>query len=150
MKSLLLALVLALPATAQVVCPTATPPPPCVTATPTPATGTPTPTPTPTFTPTPAPAVGYCVPTGPAVTFEPLPPGAPRPQTLSSGFSSSLYLFGNRLMMSEAFGYSILDLSNPTNPTALIYHDTRYPLGGAHSLAGRGFGYGGDGQSDVA
>jgi hypothetical protein len=45
-------------------------------------------------------------------------------------YSSSLALYENagvpRMMMMESFGYSILDLSNPANPTALQYDDMRW------------------------
>ncbi len=36
--------------------------------------------------------------------------------------------------MQESFGYSVLDLTTPTNPTALTYHDIRFPLGGPNSV----------------
>ena len=40
----------------------------------------------------------------------------------------------HRLLMQESYGYSVLDLSNPVAPTALLYHDIRYPLGGTNSV----------------
>jgi len=46
--------------------------------------------------------------------------------------------------MQESYGYSVLDLSTPTNPTALYYRDNRFPTGGSDSVT-----VGGDGQSDV-
>ena len=65
-----------------------------------------------------------------SVSFEPNPPGVPRPIThLSSGFNNSLDLYRSgvggprRLLMQESYGYSVLDLSNPANPTALFYRD---------------------------
>lgn len=94
-----------------------------------------------------------CTPSGSPVAFEPNPPAVPgvsRPITLSSGFNNSLALYrpgGSgqpRLLMQESFGYSVLDLSTPTNPTALYYRDNRLPVGGPDSVT-----TGGDGQSDV-
>lgn len=79
------------------------------------------------------------------VSFEPNPPGAARPITLSSGFNNSVALYrrgtGRRLLMQESYGYSILDLGNPANPVALLYADNRF--GTNHITTG------GDGQSDV-
>ncbi len=64
------------------------------------------------------------------VQFEPRPPGATRPGSLSTGFSTALALYQTqagapRMMMYEAFGYSVLDLSNPGSPTAIKYDDFR-------------------------
>ncbi len=65
------------------------------------------------------------------VVFEPSPPGATRPGTLSSGFSTSLALYRNaagspRLLMFEAWGYSTLDIAtSPGSPSALKYDDLR-------------------------
>lgn len=171
--ALILTAVLALPVLAQtptptpscVICctPTPTPTPGDTPAwTPTPSAPTPTATPSPTTTPsspttpTPVPSAGACSLSSAPVPFEPNPPGAPRPSTLSGGFSSFLKLYqapgqNRRILLQESFGYSLLDLANPMNPVALYYHDTRFPLGGGNSLAGRPDvgGYGGDGQSDV-
>ncbi len=89
---------------------------------------------------------GQCALSGSPVSFEPNPPGAVRPGTLSSGFSNGLVLYQPggggpyRLLMQESFGYSVLDLTTPTNPTALIYHDIRYPLGGPNSVRQAGDG----------
>jgi len=96
--------------------------------------------------------VGQCTlqPQGP-VSFEPNPPGATRPILLTGGFKFSLALFQNggsgpeRLLVEEAFGYSVLDLTTPTKPNALFYHDFRFPLGGPNSVH-----LGGDGQSIVS
>ena len=94
------------------------------------------------------------LPGGPSslVSFEPNPPGVPRSSAphLSAGFSSNVALYRGggsgpyRLLMQESFGYSVLDLSNPVNPTALAYHDVRYPIGGPNSIRQAG-----DGQSFV-
>ena len=65
------------------------------------------------------------------VSFEPNPPGAARLGSLSSGFSNSLALYRNaaglpRILMSEAWGYSTLDIAtNPASPSALKYDDLR-------------------------
>jgi hypothetical protein len=91
-----------------------------------------------------------CSLSGSPVSFEPRPPGATRIGTLSSGFSNSLAVYQNgsagpyRILMSESFGYSVLDLTNPVNPTALVYHDVRLPVGGLNSVTHHG-----DGQSDI-
>ena len=92
-----------------------------------------------------APANAQCtlVPGQQPLQFEPNPPGVSRPGSLSAGFSYGLDLYrvgsNNRLIMTEVWGYSILDLSNPGNPTATAYHDMRpqVPVNG-------------DGQSYVA
>ncbi|MCM3874989.1 MAG: PKD domain-containing protein [Thermoanaerobaculia bacterium] len=95
-------------------------------------------------------AEAQCALSGSPVSFEPRPPGVSRPITLSSGFSSNLALYKNggsgpfRLLMQESYGYSVLDLTNPVNPTALFYHDVRFPLGGPNSV-----NHGGDGQNNI-
>ncbi|MFI5120579.1 MAG: hypothetical protein ACHQM4_09210, partial [Thermoanaerobaculia bacterium] len=85
-----------------------------------------------------------CTLTATPKSFEPNPPGAQRPIWLSSGFNNGLELYqyggSNRLLMMESFGYSILDLSNPVNPTALYYHDVRNPVSGANSIPQHGDG----------
>jgi hypothetical protein len=63
--------------------------------------------------------------------FEPNPPGVIRVWSMEGSYSTSLALYqnsagSNRMMMSESFGYSILDLSNPGNPIALLYDDFRF------------------------
>ncbi len=65
------------------------------------------------------------------VAFEPNPPGVIRVWSMEGSYSTSLALYqsgagSNRMMMSESFGYSILDLSNPGNPVALLYDDFRF------------------------
>lgn len=85
---------------------------------------------------------------GNPISFEPNPPGVSRAGTpyMGGGFNNNLVLYqnGTRLLMSEAWGYSILDISNPVNPTALYYHDVRFPRPGSNSVD-----QGGDGQSNV-
>jgi hypothetical protein len=84
---------------------------------------------------------------GSLVSFEPRPPGVSRPISLSSGYNSNLALYQSggsgpyRLLMQEAWGYSVLDLSNPVNPTALYYHDVRYPDKGPNSVTQSGDGF---------
>ena len=77
--------------------------------------------------------------------FEPRPPGATRPVSLSSGFNNSLALYtsggANRLLMQESFGYSTLSLANPAAPTALAYRN--------NEDSPDGVGHSGDGQSNV-
>ena len=98
------------------------------------------------------PASAQCTLTSTPVAFEPNPPGVSRAGTpyMGGGFSNNLALYrngangANRILMSEAWGYSVLDLSNPLNPTAIFYHDVRFPLGGPNSV-----NHGGDGQSNV-
>ena len=71
-----------------------------------------------------------CTPTAAPSQFEPNPPGpaAPRNVVFLSGVSFyhlSLYQAGAggpwRMFMQETFGYSVLDLSTPTQPTVLKY-----------------------------
>lgn len=92
------------------------------------------------------PVSGTCSLAGPPVSFEPFPPGVPRSSvpTLGGGFSNSLALFGRRMLMSESFGYSVLDLADPMHPAALNYTDDRMPLGCLNCV-----NQGGDGQSNV-
>ena len=93
-----------------------------------------------------------CTLSGSPVSFEPNPPGVSRGGTpyLGGGFSNNLALYQNggsgpyRLLMQESYGYSVLDLSNPVNPTALYYHDVRFPVGGPNSVTHHG-----DGQNDI-
>ncbi|HEX7612873.1 MAG TPA: hypothetical protein VF371_08865, partial [Candidatus Limnocylindrales bacterium] len=93
-----------------------------------------------------------CTLSGSPVSFEPNPPGVSREGTpyLGSGFNNNLALYQNggsgpyRLLMQESFGYSVLDLSNPVNPTALYYHDVRFPIGGRNSVTHHG-----DGQNNI-
>ena len=93
-----------------------------------------------------------CTLVGSPISFEPNPPGVPRSGTpyLGGGINSNLALYQSggsgpyRILMQESFGYSVLDLSNPINPTALYYHDIRFPLGGPNSVTHHG-----DGQSNV-
>ncbi len=88
-----------------------------------------------------------CTLSGSPASFEPNPPGVPRTLYLSPGYNNSLELYRSgaggprRLLMQESYGYSVLDLSNPVNPTALDYRDNRF---GADAIT-----LGGDGQSDV-
>jgi hypothetical protein len=88
-----------------------------------------------------------CTLSGSPVSFEPNPPGVSRPITLSSGYNNSLDLYRSgaggprRLLMQESYGYSVLDLSSPANPTALYYRDNRF---GSDKVT-----LGGDGQTDV-
>ena len=78
-----------------------------------------------------APANAQCtlIPGQQPLQFEPRPPGAVRTGALFPGFSYALDVYqaggSNRMMMMENWGFSILDLSNPGNPTALAYHDMR-------------------------
>ena len=44
------------------------------------------------------------------------------------------------MLMQESFGYSVLDISNPVNPTALLYNNL-VPLGGDASAVGDGQSY---------
>ena len=113
---------------------------PCGNPSPGPTTIPPTPAPTAvvvvTATPvpmpagTPAPGVsGMCTLTSPPSQFEPNPPGVKRPA--GTGGSTALVMYRNgagtlRLINAEAWGYSVLDLSNPMNPTALLYDDMRF------------------------
>lgn len=96
------------------------------------------------------PASAQCTLNATPGSFEPNPPGAARPLFLSGGFNSNLALFRNggtgpwRLLMQESFGYSVLDLTNPVAPVALMYHDIRFPVGGSHSIPQHG-----DGQNMV-
>jgi len=92
-----------------------------------------------------------CTLSGSPTSFEPRPPGVARPVTLSSGFNNKLELYRNgatgpyRLLVMESYGYSVLDLNkDPANPSALVYHDIRYPLGGPNSVTHHG-----DGQNNV-
>ncbi len=76
------------------------------------------------------PGAGQCTLASAPVKFEPNPPGAPRPWSMSSGYSTAFAFYRNaagapRLMAYEAFGYSVLDLSNPASPFALKYDDLR-------------------------
>ncbi|HTY42227.1 MAG TPA: hypothetical protein VMH79_10175, partial [Thermoanaerobaculia bacterium] len=80
-----------------------------------------------------------------------VPSGVPRPILLTAG-SSALTVFHNaagapRLMNAETFGYSILDLTNPANPTALKYDDFRFD---ATSSTTNPIPTHGDGQSYIA
>lgn len=81
--------------------------------------------------------------TGSTVSFEPNTPGVSRPPTLSTGYSTSSRVYTqngkNKLLQLETYGYSILDLSNPLNPTALVYD----------FLINEGFTTAGDGSSYV-
>ena len=79
------------------------------------------------------------------LSFEPSPPGAPRPTGLNGGYNAELQLFKSaglqRILMIESFGYSVLDVSsNPASPYALAYDDLRFD----------GLPANGDGQSYVA
>ena len=92
-----------------------------------------------------------CTAAGTPVQFEPNPPGASRPGTLSAGFSNSLAVYRNlsgspRLLMIEAWGYSTLDLTNPLTPMALRYDDLRLDpnSGGTNKVQANG-----DGQSYI-
>ncbi|MEO8054683.1 MAG: PKD domain-containing protein [Acidobacteriota bacterium] len=64
--------------------------------------------------------------------FEPNPPGPARPSSLSAAYNSNLSLYRAgaggpwRLLLQESFGYSVLDLSNPANPTVIRWDDLRY------------------------
>lgn len=73
--------------------------------------------------------------------FEPSPPGVPRPIGLAGSHTNGLDLYqvggSSRLMVMEAWGYSVLDLSNPGNPTATAYHDMRAQI----PVNGDGQGY---------
>ena len=71
--------------------------------------------------------------------FEPNPPGPPRPGSLSAAYNNSLSLYRAgaggpwRLLLQESFGYSVLDLSNPANPTVIRWDDLRYDPATAES-----------------
>jgi hypothetical protein len=95
--------------------------------------------------PNPPPAVASCSLKSPLVAFEPNPPGVIRPTNLHASMSGVLSLYSSggqpRMLMGEGFGYSVLDLSNPINPTALLYNDMRF----ADNIP-----CGGDGQSYIA
>src|ERR1017187_889430 len=86
-----------------------------------------------------------CTLASPPISFEPNPPGVPRVYPFGACYSNNLSLYQRgaggpwRILMEEAWGYSILDISNPLNPTALLYH---FFPGELH--------VGGDGQSMVA
>jgi hypothetical protein len=71
------------------------------------------------------PAEAQCTLTAPPASFEPSPPGAARPWQLYAGHNNDLQLYSvgasRRLLMMETFGYSVLDISNPASPTALLY-----------------------------
>src|ERR1039457_2726881 len=78
-----------------------------------------------------------CTLASPPISFEPNPSGVPRPCCMwSSGFNNKLELYQRgaggprRILMEEAWGYSILDISNPTNPSALYYYS--FQIGRAH------------------
>jgi len=78
--------------------------------------------------------------------FEPFPPGVSRPVDLSPT-SSALNIYHNavgapRMMNAETYGYSVLDLSNPANPTAIKYDDFQFD---SNPITRHG-----DGQSYVA
>ncbi|MDL2717724.1 MAG: hypothetical protein PT977_08220, partial [Acidobacteriota bacterium] len=64
------------------------------------------------------------------LSFEPNPPGPPRPGNLASGKNSDLQVFlaggAPHILMQEGFGYSVLDITNPVNPTALLYVNMAY------------------------
>lgn len=99
----------------------------------------------------PARLAAQCTLASSPVAFEPNPPGVPRPSSLSSSFSTALLLYHSgagapRLMMFESFGYSILDLTNPTSPAALKYDDLRLDpnTGTTNTIAEHG-----DGQSYI-
>src|SRR5512141_1677223 len=56
------------------------------------------------------------------VSFEPSPPGADRNAArLAAAKNNDLVLYQGggspRMLMQESFGYSVLDISNPVNPT---------------------------------
>ncbi|MDL2717772.1 MAG: hypothetical protein PT977_08460 [Acidobacteriota bacterium] len=72
-------------------------------------------------------AAAQCTLTSSPLSFEPFPPGASRPFGLNSGHNSDLKVYqagaSSRMLMQESFGYSILDLSNPGNPSALLYRN---------------------------
>ena len=93
-----------------------------------------------------------CTLSGSLVSFEPNPPGVSRGGTpyLGSGFNNNLALYQvggtgpYRLLMQESYGYSVLDLTNPIAPTALTYHDVRFPVGGLNSVTHHG-----DGQNNI-
>ncbi|MEO8586083.1 MAG: PKD domain-containing protein, partial [Acidobacteriota bacterium] len=79
------------------------------------------------------------------LSFEPNPPGPPRPGNLASGKNSDLQVFraggAPHILMQEGFGYSVLDITNPVNPTALVYVNMAFS-GEMPSV--------GDGQSYIA
>jgi PKD repeat protein len=77
------------------------------------------------------------------VSFEPSPPGEPRPTSLAAAKNYDLVLFQSggipHMLMQESFGYSILQLSNPANPTAILYDNMR--LTGEMPAVGDGQSY---------
>lgn len=76
--------------------------------------------------PTAPPVAGTCALVSAPARFEPNPPGATRPVNLSSGFTNLQIPYGaGRLLNLETFGYSVLDVSNPAAPVALLYDDLR-------------------------
>ena len=82
---------------------------------------------------------------GAPLSFEPSPPGAPRPSGLNGGYNNAFQMFRSggqaRILMKESFGYSVLDIqSNPMSPYALVYDDLRFEGVVAH----------GDGQTYIA
>ncbi len=102
------------------------------------------------FAPARAEAQSACTASTPTQ-FEPFPPGVSRPASLTPG-SAVLSLYHNaagapRLMNAEVFGYSVLDISNPASPRALLYDDFRLDPSTAttNTIAQHG-----DGQSYIA
>src|SRR5512143_1030284 len=77
------------------------------------------------------------------ISFEPSPPGADRSSSkLAAAKNNDLVLFqsnGQKMLMQESFGYSVLDVSNPVNPTALIYDNMA--LSGEMPAVGDGQSY---------
>ncbi|HSB64220.1 MAG TPA: hypothetical protein VLJ18_08640 [Thermoanaerobaculia bacterium] len=92
------------------------------------------------------PAAGQCTLTAPPASFEPSPPGAARPWQLYAGHNNDVQVYSvgasRRLLMMETFGYSVLDISNPASPYALLYDDLRMDAQPVSAV--------GDGQSFIA
>jgi hypothetical protein len=80
-----------------------------------------------------APSVrAQCTLSGSPVLFEPRPPGVPRPATLNWIGINDFRFFqppggvAPRILVSESFGYQVVELTNPMNPVAIRYEDYRF------------------------
>src|ERR1019366_5424107 len=75
----------------------------------------------------PWPAAGQCTLTSQPMLFEPYPPGAPQPLsiTIRGFFPYQPPGSGPRLLVAEPFGYQVLDVTNRSNPQSLGFEDYR-------------------------
>src|SRR5450830_1467900 len=79
----------------------------------------------------PSPAAGQCTLAGSISKFEPNPPGVVRPPSLSAFLSiRGFYPYqplgsGPRLLVTELFGYQVVDITKRDKPQALGFEDYR-------------------------